>query len=97
MLEQKTKYGRINKSFKGDLYHETFFKNFESIPKKEEKIVMNLIDNGYKIEDKKIFYVGGGCYKGVDTFLNYDTGDYVCEEYSYVEHGVWKLKFKIKK
>jgi hypothetical protein len=41
MLEQKTKYGRINKSFKGDLYHETFFKNFESIPKKEEKIVMN--------------------------------------------------------
>ena len=97
MLEQKTKYGSIHKSLRGDYYHNTFFKNFESIVKKEDKIVMSLINKGYKITDKKIFYVGGGCYKGVDTFLNYDTGDYTCEEYSYVEHGVWKLKFKIKK
>ena len=97
MLEQKTKYGSIYKSLSGDLYHNTFFKNFESIVKKEDKIVMSLINKGYKITDKKISYVGGGCYKGVETFLNYDTGDYTCEEYNYIEHGVWKLKFKIKK
>ena len=97
MLEQKTKYGSIYRSLDDSLYHNTFFKNFESIVKKEDKIVMSLINKGYKIIDKKISYVGGGHYKGVDTFLNYDTGEYVCEEYSYIEHGVWILKFKIKK
>lgn len=97
MLQQKTQHGSIHKSLSGDLYHNTFFKNFESIVNKEDKIVMNLIDMGYNIVNKEISYVGGGHYKGIDTFLNYDTGDYGCEKYNYIEHGVWKLKFKIKK
>jgi hypothetical protein len=97
MLQQKTQHGSIYKSLSGNLCHNTFFKNFESIVEKEDEIVINLIDMGYNIIDKKITYVGGGHYKGVDTFLNYDTGEYTCEEYNYIEHGVWRLKFKIKK
>ena len=51
---------------------------------------------GYIITDKEISYVGGGVFNGVDTYLNYDTGKYEIDKYTYVEHGVWKLKFKIK-
>jgi hypothetical protein len=97
MFLEKTKYGSIYKTLKGELYHNTFFKEFTSIIKKEDDITMNLIDKGYKIVDKSILYVGGGVYEGYETYLNYDTGEYVNESYTYVEHGVWKLKFKIKK
>ena len=64
--------------------------------KKEEEIVMELVNMGYIITNKEISYVGGGVFNGVDTYLNYDTGKYSLENYSYVKHGVWKLKFKIK-
>ena len=64
--------------------------------KKEEEIVMELVNMGYIITNKEISYVGGGVFNGVDTYLNYDTGKYEMDKYTYVEHGVWKLKFKIK-
>lgn len=57
---------------------------------------MDLVNLGYIITNKEISYVGG-VYNGVDTYLNYDTGQYEVDRYTYVEHGVWKLKFKIKK
>ena len=64
--------------------------------KREEEIVMELVNMGYIITDKEISYVGGGVFNGVDTYLNYDTGKYEIDKYTYVEHGVWKLKFIIK-
>ena len=97
MLLKKTEDGSIYKTLKGDLYHTTFFKEFSSLAKKEEKIIMSLIDNGYIIKNKATLYVGGGVYEGYETYLNYDTGEYINETYTYVEHGVWKLKIKIKK
>ena len=64
---------------------------------KESKIAMDLINNGYDILDKKIYYVGGGVVKGADTYIDLNTVEYVIEPYEYVEHGGWKLKFNIKK
>ena len=97
MLLEKTEYGSIYKTLKGDLYHTTFFREFLSLAKKEEKIIMSLVDNGYIIKGKSILYVGGGVYEGYETYLNYKTGNYTNEVYTYVENGVWKLKIKIKK
>jgi hypothetical protein len=96
MLEQKTPFGSIHKTLKGNLHHNTYFKEFASLMKKEEEIVMELVNMGYIITNKEISYVGGGVFNGVDTYLNYDTGKYQIDKYTYVEHGVWKLKFKIK-
>ena len=96
MFLENTKFVVIYKTLKGELYHNTFFKEFTSIIKKEDDITMNLIDKGYKIVDKSILYVGGGVYEGYETYLNYDTGEYDNESYTYVEHEVWKLKFKKK-
>ena len=97
MLERKTPIGSIYKTLKGKLYHNTFFKEFDVLVEKEQKIIMDLVNLGYIITNKEISYVGGGVYNGVDTYLNYDTGQYEVDRYTYVEHGVWKLKFKIKK
>ncbi len=97
MLMKKTKYGQVHKTLRGNLYHNTFFKDFEGIMEKESKIALELVNLGYVITKKIISYVGGGVYNGVDTYLNYDTGKYEIDKYTYVEHGVWKLKFKIKK
>ena len=65
--------------------------------KRSDDWIEELYLQEYIITKKEISYVGGGVYDGVDTYLNYDTGKYNLEKYSYVEHGVWKLKFKIKK
>ena len=97
MISEKTAFGVIHKNLMGDTHHVTFSKEFSSVVEKEEDIVMDLINNGYDILDKKIYYVGGETHKGVETYLNLETCDYVIEPYQWVEHGVWKLKFKIKK
>ena len=97
MTSEKTTYGVIHKNMRGQTHHVSFSQEFPSLIKKEEDIVMDLIDNGYDILDKKIFYIGGKVHRGVDTYVNLDTCDYSVEPYEYVEHGAWKLKFKIKK
>tara|TARA_Y100001938_G_C7952012_1_gene359791 strand:+ start:224 stop:532 length:309 start_codon:yes stop_codon:yes gene_type:complete len=98
MISEKTTFGVIHKNLLGEMHHVSFSSEFSSIMKKEEKIVMDLINNDYEILDKKIYYVGGGVHKGVETlFVNLDTHEYRTETYEYVEHGVWKLKYKIKK
>ena len=97
MIKEKTTYGVIHKNLLGELYHNSFSKSFERLTEKEEMIAMDLINNGYDILEKNIYYVGGVVYEGADTYLNMETGDYSIQSYEYVEHGVWKLKFKIKK
>ena len=97
MISEKTTFGVIHKNLLGEMHHVSFSSSFSSIVKKEEDIVMDLIDNGYDILDKKIYYVGGAVHNGVDTYINLETHDYTIEPYQWVEHGVWKLKFKIKK
>jgi|TARA_B100000073_G_scaffold338156_1_gene334961 hypothetical protein len=98
MIREKTAYGVINKLSIGNCYaHSSFSKDFKSLVEKEDDIAMTLINNGYDILDKKIYYVGGGIQEGVDTYVNLESGDYSLHSYEYVEHGVWKLKFKIKK
>ena len=64
---------------------------------KEEDIVMSLIDEGYNVVEKEVYYVGGGVQTGVDTYINLSTNDYSIEPYEWVEHGKWKVKYIIKK
>ena len=97
MISEKTAFGVIHNNLLGEKHHVSFSTQFSSMIEKEENIVMDLIDNGYDILDKKIYYTGGGVHKGVDTYVNLDTCEYSIEPYEWVEHGVWKLKFKIKK
>jgi hypothetical protein len=97
MIREKTKYGVIHKNLMGEEYHVSFSNTFKSLYTKENDIVMYLIDNDYEVLDKKIFYVGGGVHKGVDTYLNSKEDALHIEPYEYIEHGVWKTKFKIKK
>ena len=97
MISEKTAFGVIHKNLMGEMHHVSFSKEFNSLRKKESDIVMDLINNDYEIIDKIFYYVGGEVHKGIDTYLNLDTCDYTIEPYEWVEHGVWKLKFKIKK
>ena len=98
MINEKTSFGVIHKNLLGETHHVSFSSEFSYLIEKEENVVMDLIDNGYDILDKKIYYVGGGVHKGVDTwYVDLDTHEYHVEPYEYIEHGVWKLKFKIKK
>ena len=97
MISEKTAFGVIHKNLLGEAHHVSFSKKFSSLIKKEEDIVMDLIDNSYDILDKKIYYVGGGVFEGANTYINLDSHNYIVEPYEYVEHGTWKLKFKIKK
>ena len=96
MISEKTAFGVIHKNLLGETHHVSFSSEFSSIIKKEELIVMDLINNDYKILDKTIYYVGGSVHTGADTYVNLDTHEYHTEPYEWVEHGVWKLKFKIK-
>ena len=52
MLMKKTKYGQVHKTLRGNLYHNTFFKDFEGIMEKEEKIALELVNLGYVITKK---------------------------------------------
>jgi len=97
MISEKTAFGVIHKNLMGETHHVSFSKNFPVLSKKEEDIVMHLIDNDYDILDKTYYYVGGETHEGAETYINLDTHEYHIESYDYVEHGVWKLKFKIKK
>ena len=98
MISEKTEFGVIHKNLMGETHHVSFSSEFPSIVKREEAIVMNLIDNDYEILDKKLYYVGGAVHKGSDVvYVDLETHDYHVEPYEWVEHGVWKLKFKIKK
>ena len=97
MISEKTAFGVIHKNLAGDTHHTSFSSEFSSLVKKEEDIVMDLINNDYKILDRKIYYVGGQTHEGMDTYVNLNTHEYHLEEYTWVEHGAWKLKFKIKK
>lgn len=97
MVREKTAFGVIHKNLLGEMHHVSFSKDFPVLSKKEEHIVMHLIDNDYEILDKTYYYVGGETHEGAETYINLDTHEYHIESYDYVEHGVWKLKFKIKK
>jgi|TARA_R100000084_G_C4653981_1_gene151618 hypothetical protein len=97
MIKEKTEFGVIHKNLLGDMHHISFSKEFLNLAEREEKIVMNLIDNDYEILDKSYYYVGGETHEGADTYINLSTHEYHVESYSYVDYGVWKLKFKIKK
>tara|TARA_Y100000356_G_C10995922_1_gene150799 strand:+ start:74 stop:379 length:306 start_codon:yes stop_codon:yes gene_type:complete len=97
MIKEKTAFGVIHKNLSGEAHHVSFSSEFLSLVKREEDIVMDLINNDYEILDKKIYYVGGETHEGVDTYVNLDTCEYNIEPYYWVEHGIWKLKFKIKK
>lgn len=96
MISIKTPYGSIDGTIKRGLSYIVFAKEFKSIISNEEKIVMDILDRGYDIIDRKLYYIGGGISKGCETFLNLGSGNYAYEAYEYVEHGIWKLKFKIK-
>ena len=54
MLMKKTKYGQVHKTLRGNLYHNTFFKDFEGIMEKESKIALELVNLGYVITKKII-------------------------------------------
>ena len=97
MIKEKTDYGIIHKCFKDELYHVSFSKEFKNLIKKEDKIVMHLINEGYDILEKQIFYVGGETHRGVDAYILSSENEVIIEPYEYVEHGAWKMKFKIKK
>ena len=97
MIKEKTDYGIIHKNLAGETYHVSFSNTFNKLVKNEAKIAMSLIDRNYKILSKKIYYVGGKTHKGVDTWVNLESQEYQIEPYTWVEHGVWKQKFKIKK
>ena len=47
-------------------------------------------------ENKSITIVGGGVHKYNELLLDLETGEYVNEEIEWVEHGIWKLKYKLK-
>lgn len=97
MISIKTAYGSIDGSVDRGLSYTVFAKEFKSIIQKEEDIVMDILDRDYEIVDRKLYYYGGKVVKGCDTYINLESSTYVSEEYEYVEHGIWKLKFKIKK
>ena len=96
MISQRTDYGRIEVVGE-NVYYFSFAKDFENIIEKEEDIVHDILDRGFKILDRSLFYVGGGVKRGYDTYINYESGKYNCETYEYVTHGIWKLKFKLEK
>jgi hypothetical protein len=96
MISIRTAYGSIDGSVRSGLCYVVFAKEFKTIVEREEDIVMDILDRGYDILDSKLYYVGGGVKKGCDTFLNIGSHNYIHETYEYVEHGIWKLKFKIK-
>jgi hypothetical protein len=96
MISIRTQYGSIDGTTARGLSYTVFSKNFKSIVDREESIVMDILERGYDILDRKLYYVGGGVQKGSETFLNLGSGNYAYESYEYVEHGIWKLKFKIK-
>ena len=95
-FDDLTQYGSIDGTTARGLSYTVFSKNFKSIVDREESIVMDILERGYDILDRKLYYVGGGVQKGSETFLNLGSGNYAYESYEYVEHGIWKLKFKIK-
>ena len=97
MISEKTTFGVIHKNLLGEMHHVSFSEDFSSIVEKEEDIAMDLINNDYEILDKTIYYVGGSVHTGADTYVNLNTHEYHVEPYEWVEHGVWKLKYKIKK
>ena len=97
MVKEKTAFGVLHTNLAGEMHHVSFSKEYPTLARKEEDIVMYLIDNDYEILDKKLYYVGGETHEGADTYINLNTHEYHIEEYSWVEHGVWKLKYKIKK
>ena len=96
MNETKTEYGKIWQTSTG-FVHVTFFNEFVNLYKLENSIAAELIDLGYKIIDKSISIVGGSVTDYEETLLDLETGNYITETYQHVEHGVWKLKFKLKK
>ena len=96
MISEKTDYGTIDGSKRAGLSYTVFAKNFSSIVEKEDAIVLDIINRGYTIKDRKLYYYGGGVKRGAETYINLGEGKYVHEEYEYVEHGIWKLKYKIK-
>jgi len=97
MTREKTAYGIIHTNLLGELFHNSFSSEFKNLIKKEELIATDLIDNNYDILDRKIYYVGGTVHEGIDTYVSLETHNYSVKPYQWVEHGVWKLKFKIKK
>ena len=97
MIREKTAFCVIHKNLMGEEYHVSFSKEYYNVVKKEDDIVMYLIDNDYEILDKSLYYVGGSVHKGVDTYYNDENESLYIEPYEYVEYGVWKTKFKIKK
>lgn len=97
MVTEKTKFGIIQKNLKGEYNHISFHNEWKSVMKKDNKIATILIDEDYEILDRSVSYVGGSVHKGADTYINTETGECDIEPYEYVEHGVFKLKFKIKK
>jgi hypothetical protein len=97
MIKEKTAFGVIHKNLMGEMHHVSFSSEFPSLVKREDDIVMDLINNDYEILDKKIYYVGGETHEGADTYVNLSTHEYHVETYTWVEPGAWKLKYKIKK
>tara|TARA_R110002020_G_scaffold17225_16_gene60839 strand:- start:9269 stop:9556 length:288 start_codon:yes stop_codon:yes gene_type:complete len=95
MNETKTEHGKIWQTSTG-FVHVTFFNNFERLHVTEGDIALELIDLGYKIKNKSITIVGGGVHKYNELLLDLETGEYVNEEIEWVEHGIWKLKYKLK-
>ena len=55
MISEKTTFGVIHKNLMGEMHHVSFSKEFSSIIKREEDIVMDLINSDYDILDKKIY------------------------------------------
>ena len=96
MISQKTDYGKIE-VVGNNIYYISFAKEFEDIISREENIAHDILNRGFKIVERNLFYTGGGVQKGYDTYVNYLTGKYTCDTYEYVTHGIWKLKFKIGK
>ena len=53
MVKEKTAFGVLHKNLAGELHHVSFSKEYPTLARKEEDIVMYLIDNDYEILDKK--------------------------------------------
>jgi hypothetical protein len=97
MISIKTAYGSIEGSADRGIVYIVFAKEFKSIVLKEDDIVMDILDRGYDILDNTLYYVGGEIKKGCKTYVNMGSHKYITEPYEYIEHGIWKLKFKLKK
>tara|TARA_R110002167_G_scaffold150128_5_gene343729 strand:+ start:1932 stop:2228 length:297 start_codon:yes stop_codon:yes gene_type:complete len=96
MVSEKTEYGIIQKNLMGQMCHVSFSSEYGPVVEKEESIATYLIDEGYDILEKEVYYIGGGVQNGADTYW-VDTYDYSVEPYEWIDYGKWKVKYKIKK